>query len=92
MKRQSAGRVVGMLTKWADCQSVEKARERGSFASLGLATLRLDQTIPKGSANPPPEAKISPDFIFIGAIFAFVGFVSALGMAWNTMPSPEADH
>ena len=26
-----------------------------------------------------PEAKIAPDFFFIGAIFAVVGFISALG-------------
>ena len=92
-----------MLTKWADWQSVEKARRQGHFASGKICRRRrLDLTIPKGSANPPQgsklaskgayidvsdrrmqvlltqEAKIAPDFYFIRAIFAVVGFVSAL--------------
>ena len=39
---------------------------------------RLDLSIPKGSAIHLQEAKIASDFYFIRAIFAFVGFVSAL--------------
>ena len=55
----------------------------GDLHAFGLATLRLDLTIPQSSANPPLEAKIASDFYSIGAIFAFVGFVSALPLQWN---------
>ena len=69
-----------MLTKSTDWQSVEKARKQGNFASGKICRRRrLDLTIPKGSANPPKEAKIASDFHFIRTIFAVVGFVSALG-------------
>ncbi len=34
-----------------------------------------------------PEAKIASDFYFIRAIFAFVGFVSALGLR-EAFPKP----
>ena len=69
-----------MLTKPTDCQSVEKARKQGNFASGKICRRRRpDLTIPRGSANPPPEAKIASYFSYIRAIFAVVGFVSALG-------------
>ena len=37
-----------------------------------------------------PEAKIATDFFFIGAIFAVVGFVSALGLPQRAARFPCA--
>ena len=38
----------------------------------------MDVSDRRAAGSLTPEAKIASDFFFIGAIFAFVGFISAL--------------
>ena len=49
-----------------------------------LSPRRLDLTIPKGSANPPPEAKIVSDF-FLSEQFLRLWALSAL-WEWREHP------
>ena len=65
-----------MLTKSTDCQSLRKPASRGRKLAAKGAYINVSDC--RMQVQRRTEEKIAPDFSFIGAIFAFAGFVCAL--------------